>query len=80
MTRLVKDVYQYVLAGIVVCGFFLLIYVLMKAEIPASSRDLLSLVIGALIGSFSTVIGYFFGSSAGSSKKDEIMKDAIKKQ
>jgi hypothetical protein len=75
MNRVTKDIFQYTLAGIVIIGFFILLYALIKSEIPGNNRELLSLVIGALIGSFSTIIGYFFGSSAGSSKKDEIIKD-----
>ena len=77
MKKEIKDIYQYVLAGVIVFGFFSLLYILIKSEIPTNNRELLSLTIGALIGSFSSVVGYFFGSSAGSSRKDDIIKDAM---
>jgi heme O synthase-like polyprenyltransferase len=75
MNKSAKDIFQYSLAALVIIGFFILLYNLVKSEIPLNNRDLLSIVVGALIGSFSTIIGYFYGSSAGSSKKDEIIKD-----
>lgn len=72
----VKDTYQYVLGALVVIGFFALLIILIKKEVPAPNKDLLNLVVGALIGSFATVVGYFFGSSKGSAEKNEIMKQS----
>lgn len=69
-----KDVFQYVLGALIVIGFFFLIYSLLTKEIPPTNSELLYLVVGALIGSFTTVVGYFYGSSLGSAKKDEIMR------
>lgn len=66
-----KDIFQYVLGGLVVLGFFTLLYLLISKSVPEPNKDLLNLVVGALIGSFATVVGYFFGSSSGSAKKDE---------
>lgn len=73
MNKTIKDIYQYALGAIVVLGFFVLLYILMKSEIPSTNRDLLSLIIGALIGSFTTVISYFYGSSKGSAEKDVLL-------
>jgi hypothetical protein len=69
----IKDTYQYVLGALVVAGFFVLLYLLLRGEVPEGNKDLLNLVVGALIGSFATVVGYFFGSSKGSSEKNELM-------
>ena len=71
--RDIKDTYQYVLGALVVAGFFVLLYLLVSKTVPLENKDLLNLVVGALIGSFASVVGYFFGSSAGSAKKDEII-------
>jgi len=68
-----KDLFQYILGGLIVAGFFVLLYLLVSRTIPVENKDLLNLVVGALIGSFATVVGYFYGSSAGSAKKDEII-------
>jgi drug/metabolite transporter (DMT)-like permease len=75
MNKTIKDIYQYALGAIVVLGFFVLLYILMKSEIPSTNRDLLSLIIGALIGSFTTVISYFYGSSKGSAEKDILLRN-----
>jgi uncharacterized membrane protein len=70
----IKDVFQYVLGALISIGFFTLLYLLVKAEVPTNNKDLLNLVVGALIGSFATVVGYFFGSSKGSADKNELLK------
>lgn len=68
-----KDLFQYALGGLIVAGFFTLLYLLISSEIPEPNKDLLSLVVGALIGSFSTIVGYFYGSSKGSAEKDKLI-------
>jgi len=73
-----KDLFQYSLGGLVVLGFFALLIVLAKTQVPQENIDLLNLTIGALIGSFATVVQYFYGSSAGSAQKTELM--AAKKE
>jgi hypothetical protein len=47
--------------------------------VPEPNKDLLNLVVGALIGSFASVVGYFFGSSAGSAQKDETISTIVNK-
>lgn len=68
-----KDIFQYSLGALVVAGFFMLLTLLVLSAVPDENMDLLNLVVGSLIGSFATVVGYFYGSSAGSARKDEIM-------
>ena len=72
-----KDIFQYMLGGLIVAGFFVLLYLLVSKTVPDVNKDLLNLVVGALIGSFATVVGYFFGSSAGSQKKDETISSMV---
>ena len=69
------DVFKYVLGGLIVVGFFALLILLVKSSVPEPNKDLLNLVVGALIGSFAGVVNYFFGSSAGSAKKDQTISD-----
>lgn len=66
-----RDKFQYILGGLIVAGFFILLYLLVAMKVPEANKDLLNLVVGALIGSFAGVVQYFFGSSAGSAKKSE---------
>ena len=72
-----KEIYMYALAALIAIGFFGLLYILVYVPIPESNANVLYLVVGALIGSFTTVVGYFFGSSKGSADKTEIMKKTI---
>ena len=53
-------------------GFFGLLGYLMKAEPPPGSRDILNIMLGSLGSAWIGVTTYFFGSSAGSARKDEL--------
>jgi uncharacterized BrkB/YihY/UPF0761 family membrane protein len=68
-----KDIFQYVLGGLITVGFFVLMFGLIYTAVPDINKDLLNLVVGALIGSFATIVGYFFGSSKGSADKNEML-------
>ena len=70
-----KEIFQYILGALIVAGFFALLILLVLSAVPADNKDLLNLVVGSLIGSFSGIVSYFFGSSLGSSKKDELLKN-----
>jgi len=65
MDKRTKDILMYVFGGLVVLGFFGVVTFKL-----AQGQDV-QLEVGSLIGSFSTVVGYFFGSSKSSSEKDE---------
>lgn len=68
-----KDIFQYILGALITLGFFVLLYLLVTSEVPEKNKDLLNLVVGALIGSFATIVGYFYGSSKGSAEKNDII-------
>jgi uncharacterized BrkB/YihY/UPF0761 family membrane protein len=68
-----RSIFQYVLGGLIVACFFTLLILLLYATVPEPNKDILNLVVGALIGSFATVVGYFFGSSAGSAAKNDLL-------
>lgn len=70
----VKEKLMYLLGGMIVMGVFILIGVLMFKSVPPDNKDLLNITIGALIGSFVTVVGYFYGSSKGSADKNELLQ------
>ena len=70
-----KDIFQYALGGLITVGFFGLLIGLLYVGVPAENKDLLNLVVGALIGSFASIVGYFYGSSKGSAEKNELLKN-----
>ncbi len=61
------------LAIVITLGFFGLLGYLMKSEPPAGSRDILNIMLGSLGAAWLGVVTYYFGSSAGSARKDEIL-------
>lgn len=69
----INDVFMYSLGALIVIGFFVLLALLVLKPIPEQNDSMLNLVVGALIGSFTGVVGYFFGSSVGSKQKTEII-------
>lgn len=73
MKNRTKEIYQYILGSIIVVGIIVIIALLINNEIPADNKDALNLVIGAIIGAFLTVVSYFFGSSLGSAKKNDLI-------
>lgn len=73
-----KQIFMYALGALVVIAFFAVIYLLIFNGVPAENDNLLNISIGALLASFSTVVGYFYGSSLGSSEKNEMLKNGQK--
>ncbi len=64
---------MYILGSLIIIGFFILLAILIFQPIKESNRDVLNLVVGALIGAFLTVVNYVFGSSKGSAEKTNII-------
>jgi uncharacterized membrane protein YccC len=68
-----KDLLMYILGGLIVVGFFGLLGLLVFNPAPVDNKDLLNITIGSLIAAFATVVNYFYGSSKGSSDKNEMI-------
>jgi hypothetical protein len=68
-----KDHTPTILAYGVTIGFFGLLGFMLKHEVPASSKDVLNILLGSLGTAWISIITFFFGSSAGSQKKDELL-------
>jgi hypothetical protein len=69
-----RDWYLYVLATVVVVGFFVLTIMMItphgpEIKIPSEHRDIAFMLFGGLVSGLSMVLSYFFGSSAGSAQK-----------
>ncbi len=65
--------FRYALASLITAGFFLVLLFLVKYAIPTENKDLIYIVIGALIGAFGTIVNYEWGSSRSSAEKNELI-------
>lgn len=68
-----KDRLPAVLAIAVTVGFFGCLALMMFKELPGAGHDVLMVMIGSLGTAWSGIISYYFGSSAGSAAKTEIL-------
>jgi hypothetical protein len=74
MEKAMKDYFQYGLGAVITLGFFLILGLLVFWPVPPENKEALNICLGALVGAFTGgVVGYFFGSSKGSSEKNEII-------
>jgi len=67
------DTNLYILAWCLVGGFFSLVGLLIFRPLPTDSNGVIMMLFGSLAAAFGAVIQYFFGSSAGSATKTEIL-------
>lgn len=72
-----SNIFMGALAVIVVAGFFALLFILAYTNIPKENKDLLNMLLGAWLTAFANVIGYYFGSSKGSTDKDKTINDMM---
>jgi hypothetical protein len=57
---------------------FILYAIIIFTDVNEQSKDILIYVLGALTSAVTMVLGYYFGSSAGSKEKDSKIKDLMK--
>jgi hypothetical protein len=57
---------------------FILFAIIIFTDVDGDSKDILIYVLGALTSAVTMVLGYYFGSSAGSKEKDNKIKDLMK--
>ncbi len=74
-----KDIYMFVLGGLVVIGFFTILYIVFKVELPGGNKDIALILLGVLGAKFGDVVSYFYGSSKGSTDKTEMIHNSTPK-
>jgi hypothetical protein len=61
------------LAYAITIGFFSVLFTLMFADVSKASENVLYMMLGALGSAWAGVIAYYFGSTAGSKQKTELL-------
>ena len=59
---------------------FILFTVIIFVDVNAQSKDILVYVLGGLTSAMTMVLGYYFGSSAGSKEKTKQLDDLLEKK
>ena len=72
-----KDKAPKVLATVIVSGFFTTLGIVAFATIPVDAVQPLNILLGALTALTVQVGNYYFGSSAGSARKTELLKKGL---
>lgn len=70
-----KDTFRNLLGIVVVVGFFTVLVVVFRTEMPQANKDIGLILIGVLGAKFSDIVSYFFGSSKGSADKSEALNN-----
>jgi hypothetical protein len=66
-----------VVLAIVLVGFVVMLWLVIREEVPANQRDMVTLLLGTLAGTVSSVVAYWVGSSIGSAQKNAAIERAI---
>jgi len=69
-----KDPTPKILAAGVVVGFFSILSILALHGMPPRGGDAILIMIGSLGAAFTAIVSYYYGSSAGSAAKNELLK------
>ena len=69
---------QPLISVIVIVAFFgtLAMLIFMARDLPNGVKEVVLVLVGVLAGAFKDVIGFYIGSSLGSQKKDDVIRQA----
>lgn len=70
----VKDKMPLILSLSVNVLFFGVVTMLMFRTVPVESKDIILVLLGALTAGWKDILGYYFGSSSGSARKDDVIQ------
>ncbi|MEI7875904.1 MAG: hypothetical protein WCK95_27545, partial [Alphaproteobacteria bacterium] len=64
-------------SAIVLVGFAVMLWLVIREEVPANQRDIVTLLLGTLAGMASSVVAYWVGSSNGSMQKNAALEKLL---
>lgn len=68
-----RDYNLYILAWVIVLGFFVLMALLLKFTVPPDQNGVIFMLFGALASGFTQILSYFFGSNKSSENKTNMI-------
>ena len=68
-----KDILTLIISALILCGYFIFLFLLMNKTIPAENRDIMNQASGALLTAFVAVVMFWIGSSKSSQEKTDII-------
>jgi len=71
--KVMRDVFFYLVGVLFLLGFFALSSFIIYHAVPAGNEQLIGGVLETLKNGAILILGYFYGSSSGSSKKTDII-------
>jgi NH3-dependent NAD+ synthetase len=74
-----KDKVPAILAFLVTLGFFGVLAFMLFRSVPSAAHDALLLLLGSLSTAWTAVVTYYYGSSAGSDRKTELLANGNQK-
>lgn len=75
MSRKFEKIFMYSLAGCVMILLFIMLYIVIFVPIPKENEKLVYMAFGVALGWGTIIIGYFFASSIGSARKEEMLNE-----
>lgn len=74
----VKDLTPMIMAGVMVAGFFSVVWYMLLYVTPTENQRILDMMLGSLMGSVTSIVAYYFGSSSGSASKQALIEKLTK--
>ncbi len=68
-----RDVARHLVGWAVLAGFFGALGALHLFPVPAENREVVLVLIGQISGAFATVVGYYYQTSLGSTRKTDAL-------
>jgi hypothetical protein len=72
-----EDRFKYVVAGVVLLVFIMVVYALAFKAIPETNKEIFIHTTGIIEGAVIAIVGYYFGSSSGSKAKSDTISKAL---
>lgn len=79
MNGLIKSVARPLVALFLVAGSFYIYYLISSGACSVDWKDIINIIIGAIIANLTAIVQYYFGSSTGSEQKTDIMAKVMEK-